>query len=200
MIRLFTVFCKPNKISFSDKQWLEKDLDGFRPDSSSACPFCGAKGCQEEFAHYDRYLIELQKGEPVTHRVEISRYRCSSCGHTHALLSSGLVPYRSYSLRFILYVLRCYFLRSKTVALLCEAAGISPATLYEWKKLFLRQKALWLGVLSDLERSAFSFLDGLDGKGLMEFHGTFRCSFLQHMPRTDGEAPPGSRKALDAIT
>lgn len=165
MIRLFTVFCKLNKISFSDKQWLEKDLDGFRPDSSSACPFCGAKGCQEEFAHYDRYLIELQKGEPVTHRVEISRYRCSSCGHTHALLSSGLVPYRSYSLRFILYFLRCYFLRSKTVALLCEAAGISPATLYEWKKLFLRQKALWLGCCPIWSDPPFPFWMGWTERG-----------------------------------
>ncbi len=30
MIRVFTVFCKLNEISFSDRQWLKQDLAGFR--------------------------------------------------------------------------------------------------------------------------------------------------------------------------
>lgn len=200
MIRLFTVFCKLNEISFSDKQWLEEELNGFRPGSGAACPFCGAKGCMEKFACYDRYLIELADGGSVTHRVRIPRYRCSSCGHTHAAISSCLVPYRSYSLRFILRVLQCYFLHLKTVSALCETAGISPSTLYEWKRMFLCQKSLWLGVLSDMEQSAPSFLDGLDGKCLMEFHGTFHCSFLQRMSCTDRETPPGRRRSGNGIT
>lgn len=199
MIRLFTIFCKLNQISFSDRQWLEKELSGFYV-CDGRCPFCGAKGCLEKFACYDRYLIELKEGEAATHRVRIPRYRCTSCGHTHAALSSCLVPYRSYSLRFILHVLRSYFLHQKTVDALCEDAGISPSTLYEWKKMFLRQKSLWLGALSDLEQSAASFLYGMDGKGLMSFHGRFRCSFLQCMPRTDVETPPGKRKAGSAAT
>lgn len=153
MIRVFTVFCKLNQISFSDRQWLEKDLDGFCPDASGACPFCRAKGCLLKFACYDRYLIELKEGTPVAHEVRVHRYRCTSCGHTHAVLSSSLVPYRSYSLRFILQTLRCYFLHRKTVTALCEAAGISPSTLYEWKKLFLRQKSLWLGIPSSICRA-----------------------------------------------
>lgn len=160
MIRVVTVFCKLNQISFSDRQWLEKDLAGFCPDARKACPFCGAKGCLEESACYDRYLIEVQEGTPVTHEVRIPRCRCAFCGHTHAALSGSLVPYRSYFLRFILRVLQCYFLHRKTVAVLCEAAGISPSTLYEWKKLFLREKSLWLGMLSDMEESAASFLEG----------------------------------------
>lgn len=200
MIRVFTVFCKLNQISFSDRQWLEKDLAGFCPGPNGSCPFCTAKGCLEKFACYDRYLIEMREGTSAAHRVRIPRYRCTSCGHTHAILSNSLVPYRSYSLRFILQVLRCYFLHQKTVAALCEAAGISPSTLYEWKKLFLRQKSLWLGMLSDMEETIVSFLDELSGKLLMEFYGTFLFSFLQRMPGTDGEKPPGMCRTGSTVT
>lgn len=199
MIRLFTVFCKLNKISFSDRQWLERDLAGFScPDAS--CPFCGAKGCMEPFAHYYRYLVELQDGTPVTYRVKIPRYQCASCGHTHALLSASLVPYRSYSLRFILHVLRAYFLRLKPVAALCEAANISPAALYEWKNAFLKQKGLFLGVLSDLAESPACFLETLDGGQLNGFYRMFRFSFLQGMPRRYQELPPGGQRERAAAT
>lgn len=109
-------------------------------------------------------------------------------GHTHAALSGSLVPYRSYFLRFILRVLQCYFLHRKTVAVFCEAAGISPSILYEWKKLFLRQKSLWLGMLSDMEESAASFLEGFSGKLLMDFHGTFLFSFLRLVRRVNRDA------------
>lgn len=200
MIRVFTVFCKLNQISFSDRQWLEKDLDGFYPGTGGACPFCRAKGCLSKFACYDRYLIELKEGTPVAHEVRVPRYRCTSCGHTHALISCSLVPYRSYSLRFILQTLRCYFLHQKTTAALCEAAGISLSTLYEWKKLFLRQKSLWLGILSDMEEPAVHFLEGLSGKLLMDFHGVFLFSYLEHMQGTDGEGPPGPCRTGRAVT
>lgn len=96
--------------------------------------------------------MELEDGEPVTHTVTVQRYRCGSCGHTHALLSSALVPYSSYSLRFILSVLRAYFLRTDTVAGICERVGIAISTLYRWKKLFLTHKQLWLGVLEAMHR------------------------------------------------
>lgn len=199
MIRLFTVFCKLNEISFSDRQWLERDLADFScPDAS--CPFCGAAGCMEPFDHYYRYFVELQSGTPVTYCVKIARYQCASCRHTHALLPTSLVPYRSYSLRFILHVLRAYFLSLRPVAALCEAANISPATLYEWKKAFLKQKGLFLGVLSDLAESPASFLEALDGRQLDGFHRMFRFSFLQGMPRRYQEPPPGGQRYGAAVT
>lgn len=154
----------------------------------------------DPFAHYSRYLVELRNGEPAVSRVEIPRFRCASCGHTHAVLSAALVPYRSYSLRFILHVLLCYFLRRKTVAALCKAAGISPSTLYEWKKLFLRQKKLWLGVLSDLETAAACFIPDADAGMLEGFFRRHLFSFLQNMPCTDAEMPPGKRPPEAAAT
>ena len=180
MIRPFTVFCKLNKISFSDRQWFEQEA-GSLSHTDGVCPVCHAKACLSPFASYTRYLVEWAGGGPATHAVTVQRYQCSSCGHTHALLSSALVPYSSYSLRFILIVLRTYFLHRACVAAVCEQAGISVSTLYRWKAMFLAHKALWLGVLESLEASAEAFLDGMDGTLLQGFCHKFLFSFLQRL-------------------
>lgn len=79
------------------------------------CPVCHAKACLFPFATYTRYLVEWVGGTSATYEVTVQRYQCSSCGCTHALLSTSLVPYSSYSLRFILLVLRDYFLHRDSV-------------------------------------------------------------------------------------
>ena len=108
MIRPFTIFCKLNQISFSDRQWFEQEA-GSLSHTDGVCPVCHAKACLSPFASYTRYLVEWKEDFPVTYEVTVQRYRCSSCGHTHAQLPSPLVPYSSYSLRFILLVLRDYY-------------------------------------------------------------------------------------------
>ena len=141
------------------------------------------------FAFCTRYLVEWVDGVPATNEVTVQRYQCSSCGGTHALLSSALVPYSSYSLRFILLVLRDYFLHRGCVQTICEHAGISVSTLYRWKSLFLVHKALWLGVLENLKLSAEAFLDGMDGLYSND-QFSFICgsvgTVLLHTPVRDG--------------
>ena len=199
MIRIYTVFSLLNKIPLTDGQWLEKDSAGFK-GSAEVCPYCGAKGCLKEFGHYERYLIELESGMPKTHPVRVKRYRCTSCRHTHALLSSCLVPYRSYSLRFILTVLYSYFCKQKTVEQLCSHFHIQPSTLYEWKKLFMKQKEAWVGVLDSLYRSGTDFIMELMGKDLEGFYERFRFSFLERLPCTDPEMSFLSDKKKRGIT
>jgi transposase-like protein len=46
------------------------------------------------------------------------------------------VPHKSYSILFILHVLKAYFFREETVAALCLRYGIGVATLYAWKKQY----------------------------------------------------------------
>lgn len=191
MIRPFSVFCKLNKISFSDRQWFKQEAESLS-HTDGVCPVCHAKACLSPFASYTRYLVEWAGGAPVTHEVTVQRYQCSSCSHTHALLSSALVPYSSYSLRFILVVLRAYFLHRACVKTICERAGISVSTLYRWKSLFLVHKALWLGVLKSLETSVGSFLDGLDGALLQGFCLKFLFSFLQRPHGTFPNLPSGT--------
>lgn len=189
MIRPFTVFCKLNQISFSDRQWFEQEA-GSLSYTDGICPVCHAKACLSPFAPYTRYMVEW-KGLPVTHEVTVQRYQCSSCGHTHALLPSPLVPYSSYSLRFILLVLRSYFLHRACVQEICERAGIAVSTLYRWKALFLAHKALWLGILENLKASAEAFLDSMDGTLLQGFCRRFLFSFLQRLRGTSPEPPSG---------
>ena len=57
-------------------------------------------------------MISFEKGHAVTYVITIIRYRCPSCGHTHAILPECLFPYRSYSFLFILAVMRDYYTRS----------------------------------------------------------------------------------------
>lgn len=188
MIRLFKIFCKLNQITFSDRRWFEQDVRSIcLPDSS--CPFCGAAGCFEAFAGYDRYLVEMVGNRPVSHTIRVKRYRCTSCRHTHAALSSCLVPYRSYSLRFILTVLRSYFLHLKSVEAICEAYGIAVSTLYQWKRLFLKQKSLWLGALENLLQGDVPFMDSLCGKHLKAFYGAYRLSLMESFHCTSTDPP-----------
>jgi len=170
-----------NQISLSDRQWLELDM-GALSFFDKSCPVCGFKGGMKIYSHYKRYLIELQANKPITHSVTIPRCRCSNCGHTQAFLSSALVPYHSYSLRFILYVLRSYFLHQKTVEQICVAFAISPSTLYLWKELFLRQKAAWLQEIDDIKSLSGSFFDELSGEDLRDFFSVFCFSFMERIP------------------
>lgn len=199
MIRLFTLLCKFNQIKLSDRQWFEREAEKRMP-SDYACSVCGAKGCMEPFGHYERYLVTWEGSAQVSHTVIVSRCRCCSCGHTHAILPSCLVPYKSYSLRFILVVLRDYFFHVLPVEQLCQRYGISISTLYRWIGLFRCQKSLWLGALEDAALSASSFLAGLGGAFLREFHQCFRISFLEGLHCTDREPPPGRRARQGGIT
>lgn len=189
MIRPFTIFCKLNQIPFSDRQWFKQEAESLN-HTDGICPVCHAKACLSAFASYTRYLVEWKDGLVVIHEVIVQRYQCSSCGRTHALLSSALVPYSSYSLRFILVVLRDYFQGRTCVQQLCSNAGIAVSTLYRWKALFLAHKALWLGVLEDLRISAKTFLEGMDGVLLQRFFRTFPVSFLQRLRVISLYPPP----------
>lgn len=199
MIRPFLVFCKLNQISFSDREWLEKET-GSLSHTDGVCPVCHAKACLSPFSSYTRYLVEWKDGQPVSYEVSVQRYLCSSCGHTHALLSSALVPYASYSLRFILTVLRDYFLRCRSVQQICARAGIAVSTLYRWKKLFLLHKALWLGVLEDLEASPAAFIESVDGSLLQGFCRAFRFTLLQRLRGGSAYPPPAGPGSLPGPT
>lgn len=188
MIKLFSVFCKLIRINKSDLEWFRYEKDRFSPYGSS-CPMCGTRGGLRPHGTYTRYLVSAGKDGVQEQRVTLSRYQCVSCGHTHAAHPSCLIPYSSYSLSFVLRVLRLYFLRLHPVSRLCEHFGISISTLYRFRDLFLAQKKLWLGLLQDLEEGALSFLEGLNGQTLFSYLSAFRSSFLERLPGRVPELP-----------
>jgi len=180
MIRKFELLCKLNLINNSDFRIFMNTQDSI-VIASEVCPVCRAKFLCSFHATYRRDMIVIDNGSIVCHEVTISRVICSSCGHTHALLPDVLIPYGSYSLFFILKVLRSYFLHSYTVQTLCSYYAISISTLYAWIHLFHKQKSLWLGALCDAETSSLSFLRLLlDTSSFpMAFFHAFHFSFLQ---------------------
>lgn len=159
----------------------------FNP-TNMPCPFCGTKHPQWlSHGSYKRYLIDVHNGQIYQDTIIVTRMRCGSCKHTHAILPECLIPNGSYSLIFILTVLQHYFLRHQTVEVICDRFQISPSTLYAWLKLFLIHKKLWLGLLDDSYVNPRAFLNAflsLDPylsqlSNLLRFYMHFACSFLQ---------------------
>lgn len=186
MIRRFSVLCKLNDIKFSDRKWFEQSAKA--PLSpNQPCPYCSARGCLRLFGHYHRYLVEWDGKAQKTSTVTVQRYICDSCGHTHALLPSCLIPYKSYSLRFLLIVLRAYFIRSCPVEQICAYYGITISMLYRWLQLFQQHKGLWLGELENMSTPPVSFIDSISGILLKEFFRAFCFSYLETICGMDPE-------------
>ncbi len=157
MIRDYKIFCKV----FSTKKsaWKQcAEQTSLSGRGRIACPVCKSRGNCAAHGSYTRSLIDFEAGRTVYRRVEIKRVRCGSCGHTHAIVPDGVIPYTTYSLPFILRVLCAHFLRLGTVEQLCRRYAISPSMLYQWKALFLEHKAVWLGVLKNMETTPAEFI------------------------------------------
>lgn len=180
MIRKFSLLCKLNFINNSDLSIFHSIYDNLSL-SKEVCSHCNARHSCSIHDTYERNLIVISDRTIRCHTVNITRVICSSCGHTHAILPDILIPYGSYSLFFILKILRLYFLHTSNVSSLCEHFQISISTLYNWVHLFNQQKELWLGVLLHASTTSLSFLDDLltDSYFPENFFRAFHFSFLQ---------------------
>lgn len=180
MIRLFTLLIKFCSSNISDLEWFSIESEKICIPSYK-CPTCGAVGSCVDYHHpYQRDMIyHTHDGEPIREKVSITRVKCTSCGHTHALISGNLIPYGSYSIHFVLDVLMKYFLRVSTVEQICSSEGISHSTLYGWKKTFLKHKELLLGIMKSMETERTAFINSFSGADAERFRSRFCFSFLQ---------------------
>ena len=185
MIRVFNAFGKSFFKTESDLMIFNKFMDNFQVEQA-ICPHCGAKYNCTFFSTYFRNMITFENGSKTCHNISITRVFCNSCHHTHAILPDNLIPYGSYSLSFILTVLRAYFLGTKTMTDLCEYFQISISTLYGWKHLFNEQKLLWLGILDDNITLPTKFIDDVSSLkvSLCLIYKTIKVSFLEPFKTT----------------
>lgn len=192
MIRWNTIFCKLDFKTLSVIDLFNEAMEEFSleklPYLKLACPFCGAKNPMWEYHDsYERYLIAYKNNASVTYTIDITRIACSSCKHTHAILPEIIIPHNSYSLIFVVHVLKDYFSKM-LVNDICEKYQISTSQLYRWINLFLKHKKLWLGVLEDIYQNSLDFISSmlncnLSNK-LLQFFTQMGNSFLQGNTKT----------------
>lgn len=193
MIRVKTILGKIFSLKFSDKQLFSSVTEQFRPHDV-VCPICGAKSSCSSHGFYSRILISIENGSRMEASISIPRVFCHSCRHTHAILSDVLIPYASYSLRFILTVLWKYLHRTTSVETFCNTWQISISTLYGWIHLFEKQGSLWLGILhkfSVINDSSFLIICSLEDFP-SAFFSRFRFSFMQVYKTSASSRAPNS--------
>ena len=169
-------------------------MSGFKI-SKYRCPCCNTKYPDwKRHSEYNRYLVSYENGCVISYQITVTRYQCSSCGHTHAILPESIIPYSCYSFLFIIAVMRDYFSKSLTVTDICDKYSISVSTLYSWKKLFLDHKKLWLGLLEDACISSVKFVDSIFKGALLysldEFFQISGKSFMQRNHITKAKYNP----------
>ena len=130
MIRFFKMLKKLASLQITEYDLYMSYVKNFNP-YDFPCPKCSSKfPGWTRHDHYHRYIISFENGKSRAYDVATERYKCSSCDHTHAVIPEFLVPYRSYSLFFILYVMKEYFTKSLTVVKMCEKYSIAISTFY----------------------------------------------------------------------
>lgn len=185
MIRVFHAFGKSFLNCHSDFDRFNAIYDNL-DINSLVCPHCRAKFNCTYFSSYSRNLITFINTSNTCYDIAIIRVKCNSCLQTHAVLPEHFIPFGSYSLSFVLTVLRAYFLGSKTISYICNYFQIAMSTLYDWIRLFKEHKLIWLGLLKDASHQPIKFIDDLTGfiLSLNDFYKLTRKSFLQRNQTT----------------
>lgn len=161
MIRKNLIDCKLIPTFFSGLFHFDNCMDSFNPEAET-CPICGCRGRCHIHAYYYRYLVDFDGSNVTMTRIRVLRLICSCCGATHAILPDPIIPYCTYTLFFILQVLRDRFCHLLTIEHICQKYCISSATYYKWLKIFDRHKREWLGYITDLEQDRCTFITGLE--------------------------------------
>lgn len=163
MIRLFSKLCKCFKqISFENEiNIFDKHMESISA-GDLICPSCGAKNALSSFSSYKRHLVTYDNDKVYDNTIVITRYICSSCGHTHAILPPVIIPYSSFSFKFTVSIVYDYLVgRFNSVEVMCKYYEIAISTFYRLLKKFKEHKKLWLGLLEDKLNSSLDFIQNL---------------------------------------
>lgn len=182
MIRLFSKLCKSFKqISFENEINIFDEYIGSLDADDLICPYCGAKHAMTPFASYKRHLVTYNNNEVSDNIITINRYICSSCERTHAILPSVIIPYSSFSFKFLVCIIHDYLVGEfNSVEAMCIHYGISISSFYRLLKKLEEHKKLWLGLLEDKLISNLSFIQHLKSRTLIEIEAFIVSFFKQN--------------------
>jgi len=186
MVRLFSLLFKIDLNKLPSASFLFREAyKQFNPNKVH-CPECRTMGRFTVYDGYERNLVSYENGAIEAEMVTVKRTKCLVCGSAPAVLPDVLVPYKQYSILFILHVLKAYYFRNESVAAVCERFCIAIATLYAWKKRYLSHKTLHLGKLEKYVHDRDPHLANPSGvcfTGMLQnFYQTYGFSFLQKGP------------------
>lgn len=184
MIRVVTLLCKLKNLEFSDEE-LFSLFQSNKQIPKAKCSSCKSDSDYSRHSSYTRMIITVINGKRAEIMVSIPRVRCH-CGRTHALLPDILIPYSSYSLKFIVSVIKSYLNRSGTVVELCNTWQISVSTLYSWIHLFRDHYNLWVGAIREISFLSERVISDICNTPAFPstFYKSFNFSFLQMKPIT----------------
>ena len=160
MIRKKSLDCKLKNTDFHVLPSFERFMKQFVPQKEQ-CPFCGAVSQCEIYSSYGRFVMEYSDGVANAVSLTITRVKCKSCGHTHAILPDFIIPYLSISLPMALAIMKDYFSHEVSIEGLCRKYQIAVRTLYRLKRQFLLHKEEWQGILASLETLPCAFLESV---------------------------------------
>ncbi len=147
--------------------------------SHCTCPVCKNVGLFQKMDPYERQMITVEDNERVVVPVFVPRCICEVCGHTESFLPDNLIPFSSYTLRFVITVLYEYLNRPGTVKDLCSSWQIAVSTLYVWIHLFSEHFSLWKKSPNRISRLSKDYLDQILETSPSAFYNTFGFSFMQ---------------------
>jgi len=157
------------------------------------CPGCGSKGHLSFHDTYDHHLTDYYNGQVQEGSAQMRMVFCSSCGHTHSILPDLFVPHKSYSILFIMLVLRASLLRKESVQALCSRYDISVSTYYRWKDTYRTHKSLCIDkiekYLYEKDPHLIQPINICFTNFLYDFYSRFGFSFLQYSKTAESHSP-----------
>lgn len=171
MITIFTENC--NTISKKEYEYLLTSIDF----TSLTCT-CGHSGCLTKHGYYNKTVKSME--DKIFY--SICRVKCSSCGVTHALLHSSMVPYSQISLELHVSIISSQYDKSKLNILLHNYLSIDESSVSyilrqfhrHWKQRLLSQ-SISLSCIKNLIFQCFHHYS----RQFMQIRSTNNILFIQ---------------------
>lgn len=98
------------------------------------CPVCHVKKKFYRHGTYKRFLVLLGEEGLYEELIEVLRLKCTFCNTTHAVLTSDMIPFMSYSIQAILFLVNNIL--SSSVLEIEKKTGVSYQLLYRFLSIF----------------------------------------------------------------
>lgn len=115
----------------------KKEIINYKGIWEVECPTCHAKRAFHRHGTYKRHFITIIEQCLVEDIIDILRLKCCSCGATHAILPSDIIPYDIYSYTFKILIISKVILDETPVLTIADEFTLSFQIIYYFFKNFI---------------------------------------------------------------